>query len=150
MAEKIFLLESILMTLASLRRDRSGSETSRLVAGSVRFVAGASAGHSPTPGTAAGSSIATTAALAPGIPRCNTAPSHATAGSSSRILSVNTAGSADDGRSLSSCAGFVDFFEKLLNDLDRGSWERLLPEGSSLGAGMPPLSEAPFILSLCR
>ena len=150
MAEKIFLPASIVMTLARLRRHPPGLQTSLPVAGNVRFVADASPGHSPTAGTAARSSIATTAALAPGTPRCNTAPSDASAENSSRILSVNTAGSVAGGRSLSSSSGFVDFFEKLLNDLDRGSWERLLPEGSSLGAGMPPLSEAPFILSLCR
>ena len=137
------------MTLARLPRDPPDLETALLVAGSVRFVAGVSAGHSPTAGTAAGSSTATTAALFAGTPRCNNAPSDAPAENSSRTLSANTAGSAAGVLSLSSFVGFVDFFEKL-KDLDWGSWERLLPEGSSLGAGMPLLSEAPFILSLCR
>ena len=76
MAEKIFSQALIVMTLACLRR-APGLGISWLVAGSVRFVAGVSPGHSPTAGTAAGSSIVTTAALAPGTPRCNTAPSHA-------------------------------------------------------------------------
>jgi len=147
MAEKIFLLGSIVMTLARLPRHPPVVQTARLVAGSVRFVVGVSVGHSSTAGTAARSSIATTAALVADTPRCNNVPSDASAENSSRIPSVNTAGSAAAVLSLSSFVGFVDFFEKL-KDLDWGSWERSLPEGSSLGAGMPLLSEAPFILSL--
>jgi hypothetical protein len=146
MAEKIFLLGSMVMTLARLPRHPPVVGTARLVAGSVRFVVGVSAGHSPTAGTAACSSTATTAGLVADTPRCNNVPSDASAENSSRIPSVNTAGSAAV-LSLSSFLGFVDFFEKL-KDLDWGSWERSLPEGSSLGAGMPLLSEAPFILSL--
>ena len=134
------------MTLARLPRDPPAVQTALRVAGSVRFVVGVSVGHSPTAGTAAGFSIATTAALAAGTHRCNNVPSDAPAENSSRIPSVNTAASAAV-VSLSSFVRFVDFFQKL-KDLDRGSWERLLPEGSSLGAGMPLLSEAPFILSL--
>ena len=114
MAEKIFLLGSIVMTLARLPRHPPVVQTARLVADT---------------------------------PRCNNVPSDASAENSSRIPSVNTAGSAAAVLSLSSFVGFVDFFEKL-KDLDWGSWERSLPEGSSLGAGMPLLSEAPFILSL--
>ena len=141
MAEKIFSPALIVMTLACLRR-ATGLEISWLVAGSVRFVAGVSPGHSPTAGTAAGSSIVTTAALAPGTPRCNTAPSHAPGGNSSRILSINTGASAAGARNLS--FGFVDFFEKLKDLFGRGSWERhsrkaQVSEGTSL------LSEAPFI-----
>lgn len=137
------------MTLARLPDDPPVVQTALLVAGSARFVVGVFPGHSPTAGTAGGSSTATTAALLAGTHRCNNVPSDAAAGSSSRIPSVNTAGSAAAVRSLSSVVGFVDFFEKL-KDLDWGSWERSLPEGSSLGAGMPLLSEAPFILFPCR
>ena len=119
------------------------------VGGNVRFVAGVSHAHSPTAGTAAGFSIATTAGLLFGTHHCNNAPLDAPAENSSRIPSANTAGSAAAALNLSSFVGFVDFFENL-KDLDWGSWERSLPEGSSLGGGMPLLSEAPFIQSLCE
>ena len=61
------------MTLARLHRDPYVVETAPLVADSVRFVVGVSAGHSPTAGSVADFSIATTAALAAGTPRCNNA-----------------------------------------------------------------------------
>lgn len=128
---------------SACRRDRFACS------GSVRFVVGVSVGHSPTAGTAACSSPATTAWLVADTHRCNNVPSVASAENSSRIPSVNTAGSVAAVLSRSSFVGFVDFFEKL-NDLDWGSWERSLPEGSSLGAGMPLLSEAPFNISLRR
>ena len=141
MAEKIFLPGSILMTLARLLLHSSVVETAPLVAGSVRFVAGVAAGHSPTSGSAADFSIATTAALVADTHRCNNVPSDASAENSSRSPSVNTAGSAAAVLSLSSFVRFVDFFEKL-KDLDWGSWERSLPEGSSLGGDVTPLRGA--------
>ena len=130
----------MVMTLARLRCYAPALESAP-VAGNVRFVAGVSDARSPTAGTAAGFSIATIAGLAAGTLRCNNAPSDASAESSSRIPLVNTAGSADAVRNRSSFVGLVDFFEKL-KDLDWGSWERSLPEGSSLGGDLTPLRGA--------
>src|SRR3989442_333118 len=126
MAEKIFLLGSIVMTLARLPWHPPVVETALLVVGSVRFVVGVSDGHSPTAGTAADFSIATTAALAAGTPGCSNAPSGAPAGSSSRIPSANTSGSAAAAPVLSSFWGCLDFCENL-KDLGCGSWEVNVP-----------------------
>jgi hypothetical protein len=102
--------------------------------GTVRFVADVFHALSPTAGTAAGFSIATTAGLVSGTRLCSNEPSHAPAENSSHIPSINTSGSAAVAPLLfsSSFCGSLDFFD-LLKDLDRGSWEVLLPEGSSLG-----------------
>src|SRR5207245_418072 len=112
-----------------------------LVAGNGRFAAGVFHAHSTTAGTAAGSSIATTPGPAADTLRCNNAPSDASAESSSRIPLANTAGSADAAPTRSSFVGLVDFSEEL-KDLDWGSWERSLPEGSSLGGDVTPLRGA--------
>ena len=130
----------MVMTLARLLRYTPALE-SAAVAGNVRFVADVSDARSPTAGTAAGFSIATTAGLAAGTLRCNNAPSDASAESSSRIPLANTAGFAAAVRNRSSFVGLVDFSEKL-KDLDWGSWERSLPEGSSLGGDVTPLRGA--------
>ena len=129
------------MTLARLRHNPPAFEFAPLVAGSVRFVVDVSDGHSPTAGTAAGFSIATTAALAARTRHCNNAPSDASAENFPRILSTNTSGSADVAPLLFSFSGSLDFFEKL-KDLGWGSWEVLLPEGSSLGGESTPLRGA--------
>jgi hypothetical protein len=104
------------------------------VGGNVRFVADVFHALFPTAGTAAGFSIVTTAGLVSGTRHCSNEPSHAPAENYSRIPSINTSGSAAVGPLLFSFSfwGSLDFFE-LLKDLDRGSWEVLLPEGSSLG-----------------
>ena len=130
------------MTLARLPGDPPEVEPAPAT-GNVRFAPGASDAHSPSGGTAPGFSIATTAGLAAGTRRRNNAPSDASAETSFRIPLANTAGSAAAARDLSSLVGLVDFSEKLKN-LDWGSWERLLPEGSSLGGDLTLLSEAPF------
>jgi hypothetical protein len=67
----------MVMTLARLRYLPALEQVP--VRGNVRFVPGVSAGHSPTAGSAAGSSIATIAGLAAGSLRCNNAPSDASA-----------------------------------------------------------------------
>ena len=113
------------MTLARLLRCPSGVE-SVPVAGNVRIVAGVFDAHSPTAGTAAGFSIATTVALAAGTRRYNNAPSDGSAESSSRILLANIADSAAAALDLSSFVGSLDFSEKL-KDLDWGSWEAFTP-----------------------
>ena len=128
------------MTLARLLRYAPALESAP-VAGNVRFVAGVSDARSPTAGTAAGFSIATIAGLLSDTRRCNNAPSDASAGNSSRIPLANIAGSAAAVLDLSSLVGLVDFSEKL-KDLDWGSWERSLPEGSSLGGDVTPLRGA--------
>ena len=128
------------MTLARLLRYAPALESAPL-AGNVRFVAGVSDARSPTAGTVAGFSIATTVGLAAGTLRCNNAPSDASAESSSRIPLANTAGFAAAALNRFSFVGLVDFSEKLKN-LDWGSWERSLPEGSSLGGDVTPLRGA--------
>ena len=128
------------MTLARVLRYPPAVEPAP-VAGNVRFAPGASDARSSTAGTAPGSSIATTAGLAAGTRRCNNAPSDAGAESSSRIPLANTAGSAAAVLILFSFVGIVDFFQKLRN-LDWGSWERSLPDGSSLGGDVTPLRGA--------
>jgi hypothetical protein len=104
------------------------------VGGNVRFVSDVFHALSPTADTAADFSIATTAGLVSGTRHCSNEPSHAPDENSSRIPSINTSGSAAVAPLLFSFSfwGSLDFFE-LLQDLDRGSWEVLLPEGSSLG-----------------
>src|SRR5262245_12272085 len=110
-----------------------------------RFVASASSSHSPTSATVACFSIATTAAPLAGTPHCNSAPSDASAGSSSRILSADTPGPAVVVSSVFFLAGRrVDFFGEL-SDCDWGSWEGSLPESSSLGGDGTPLRGALFI-----
>jgi hypothetical protein len=84
LAEKIFWMRSMVMTLARLLCYTPALE-SEPVAGNVRFVPGVSDARSPTAGTAAGFSIATIAGLAAGTHRCNNAPSDASTESSSRI-----------------------------------------------------------------
>ena len=128
------------MTLARLARYPPGIVPAP-VAGNVHFVAGVSDARSPTAGTVAGFSIATIAGLPSGTRRCNNAPSDASVENSSRIPLANTAGSAAAVLNLSSLVGLVDFSGKL-NNLDRGSWERSLPEGSSLGGDVTPLRGA--------
>jgi len=120
---------------------------SATVAGNVRSVADASAGHSPTLDTAAGSSIATIAGPAAGSLRCNNASLDALAETRARILLANTSGFVAAGRSPCSFSGSLAFFEDL-KDLDQGSWERPLPEGSSLGGDATPLRGA--FQFLCR
>ena len=130
------------MTLARVLRDPPAVVPAP-AAGNVRFAPAASDAHSPSAGTAPGFSIATTAGLAAGTRRRNNAPSDALDETSSRIPLANTPGSAAAVLILFSFVGIVDFSEKL-KDLDGGSWERLLPEGSSLGGDLTLLSEAPF------
>ncbi len=128
------------MTLARLPGDPPEVEPAPAT-GNVRFAPGASDAHSPSGGTAPGFSIATTAGLAAGTRRRNNAPSDASAETSSRIPLANTPGSAAAVLDLSFLVGLVDFSEKL-KDLDWGSWEVLLPEGSSLGGDLTPLRGA--------
>ena len=128
------------MTLARLARYPQ-TVVPAPVADNVHFVAGVSDARSPTAGTSAGFSIVTIAGLLSDTRRCNNAPSAASAENSSHIPLANTAGSAAAVLDLSSLVGLVDFSEKL-KDLDRGSWERSLPEGSSLGGDVTPLRGA--------
>jgi hypothetical protein len=144
-AEKIFLVEWMVMTLARLLLD--GFVESATAAGSVRSVAGVSAAPSPIADIAGGSSIATIAGLAAGTLRCNSASWDALAETRVRIPLANTSGFVAAGRSLYSFLSFsgsLDFVEDL-KDLDWGSWEGLLPESSSLGEDASPLRGAfPF------
>src|SRR5436309_14004362 len=70
--------------------------------------------------------------------RCNSAPSDAPAENGHRIPSADTAGSAQTALDLSAPVGFfgvlgyLDFADNL-KDLGWGSWERSLPDSSSLG-----------------
>lgn len=120
-AEKIFWMRSIVMTLARCRRHPPALDPA-LVAGNVRFVVGVSDAHSPTSGTAAGFSIATTAAPLSDTLRCNNAPTDASAESSSHSLLTNTSGSAAAALDSSSFVRSLDFSEKL-KDCGWGSWE---------------------------
>ena len=111
-----------------------------------RFVLAVSCDRSRTAASVAGFSIATTASPCVGIPRCNSAPSDASAENSFRIPSTNTSGfavAAIAALSFACCLG-VDFSDDL-TDLDWGSWEGSLPESSSLGGDGTPLRGAFFI-----
>ena len=119
------------MTLARPRR-ASLAVAPALVAGNVRFVPGVSDGHSPTAGTADGSSIPTTVGLAAGSLRRNTSPSDAMAETSARIPSADTSGFAPSALDVSALVWSLDFLDEL-TDLGRGSWECSLPDSSSLG-----------------
>ena len=114
----------------------------------ARFVASASSALSRFAATVAGSSIATTVWLFAGTPRCNSAPSDALAETSLRIPSTDTLGFAAAAIAVSvlACYRVVDSADELL-DLDRGSWERSLPDSSSLGGDGRPLRGA-FIIDL--
>ena len=108
------------------------------VAGDGCFVPVASYDRFSTPGNAAGSSTATTVWLPCGSSRCNSAPSDTSAQSEHRTPSADTADSARNALGLSTPVGFLgippslDFFD-YLKDLGWGSWERSLPDSSSLG-----------------
>ncbi len=111
-----------------------------------RFVASASSAPSPIAATVAGFSIATTASPSPGTPRCSSGPSDALAETSFRIPSTDTPGFAAAAIAVSvlACYRVVDSVDELL-DLDWGSWERSLPDSSSLGGDCRPLRGA-FII----
>src|ERR1051326_2255703 len=106
-----------------------------------RFVAVVSSVRPPNAATAAGFSIATTAALSPGIPCCSSALSDVPAEIAFHILSANTpAFAAVAIVEVAPCLGVA--FSVELTDLDWGSWEGSLPEGSSLGGDRTPLRGA--------
>jgi hypothetical protein len=108
------------------------------------FVAVVSSGRSPNGAISAGSSIATTAALSPGIPCCSSAPSDAPAEISFGIPSTNTPGFV--AAAIAAVCPVVlcgrVAFSVGLSDLDWGSWEGSLPESSSLGGDGTPLRGA--------
>jgi len=108
-----------------------------------RFVLAVSCARSRTAASVARSSIATTASLSAGTPRCSSAPSDALAETSSRIPSTDTLGFAVAAPAASclACYPVVDSVVELL-DLDRGSWEGSLPDSSSLGGDRTPLRGA--------
>ena len=105
-----------------------------------RFVLAVSCDRSRTAASVAGSSIATTASLSAGTPRCSSASSDALAETSFRIPSTDTLGFAAAASCLA-CYPVVDSVDELL-DLDRGSWEGSLPDSSSLGGDGTPLRGA--------
>jgi hypothetical protein len=112
------------------------------------FVAAVSCGRSQSAAIAAGLSTATTAAPSPGTPGCNSAPSHAPAETSFRILSTNTCALAAvviAACSVALCPAVA--FSGGLSDLVWGSWEGSLPESSSLGGDRTPLRGAFIIAS---
>jgi hypothetical protein len=105
------------------------------------FVAAVSAAQPQNAASAAGFSTATIASPSAGRPRCNTAPSDVLADTAYRIPSTSRLVVA------ALAVGSVAFcmavaFSVGLTDLDRGSWERSLPEGSSLGGDCTPLRGA--------
>ena len=108
------------------------------VAGDGRFAPAAFYGRLSISGNGPGFSTATTVAPLCGTSRCNSAPSDAPAESGHRIPSADTAGSAQTALDLSAPVGFfgvpgyLDFADNL-KDLGWGSWERSLPDSSSLG-----------------
>jgi hypothetical protein len=112
----------------------------------ARSVASASSARSPTAATVADFSIATTALPCSDTPRCNSAPSDASGETSFRIPSTDTPGfaAAAIAAYCLPCYRGVDSVDELL-DLDRGSWERSLPDSSSLGGDCRPLRGA-FII----
>jgi len=91
--------------------------------------------------TADGSSIATIAGLSVGTLDCSSAPSDVSAETSPGSPSANTDGFAVVVLHLSFVVRLADFSKKLKNP-DWGSWERLLPDGSSLGGDVRPLRGA--------
>ena len=111
-----------------------------------RFVASASSAHFRIAATVAGSSIATTVSLSADTLRCSSATSDALAETPFHIPSTDTPGFAAAAIAVSvlACYRVVDSVDKLL-DLDRGSWERSLPDSSSLGGDGRPLRGA-FII----
>jgi hypothetical protein len=91
-----------------------------------RFVPAVSCDRSWTAASVAGFSIATTASLSAGTPRCSSAPSDVLAETSFRIPSTDILGfaAAAIAASCLACYPVVDSVVELL-DLDRGSWEVL-------------------------
>jgi hypothetical protein len=140
--EKIFLLRSIVMTLALLLFDLP-AVVPPSVGGNVRFVAGVSHALSRTDGNAAGFSIATTAELVSDTPHCNNALSDAPAENFFRIPSTNTSGSAAvvPLRFFFSLCGSLDLFERLM-DLGWGSWEVCSQKAQVSEGNLTPLRGA--------
>lgn len=133
LCEKIFPVSVKVMTLAH-PPDAAHAAAALPFGGTARDSHAASAGPCPTSGTAAGSSTATIAALSGGILRCSNVFPPAPAGTFPRNPSADTSASADSSPGLKSSSRFPVLCFGVY-DLLRGSWERSLPDGSSLGAG---------------
>jgi hypothetical protein len=145
LAEKKSSLSGVVMTHARLLRP--SAQAPAPVPDDGRFVAASSCGLARFPGTVAGSSTSTSAAPPVGIPHCSTVPSDASAETAFRIPSPNRRGSAAAVIFLFSVDLGLDFPDDLRN-LGWGSWEVLLPEGSSLGGDASPLRGASLLRAL--